>query len=233
MRRGPSVHLKRRCPESRPVNLLLLTDASDLAEDLCAGLPEYGHQVAWSASPPEPHMADRHEGWLVDAAMADGRGLTWMRHRRHAGSRTPAIVISERKLAVADSQALFIGQRDVVRKPVQSGVVAARIATWQRLANDPAAETVRTGDLAIDLEQMSATHNGEPIVLTAREWELFELLARRVGRVVSRAELEMVLSRPDGLPSSNAVEVHLSAIRRKVGRHSIETIRGRGYRLKS
>lgn len=215
------------------MNLLLLTDAADLADDLCAALPEHGHHVAWATTPPQPHEADRHEGWLVDAGMADDRGLTWIRHRRGAGVRTPAMVLSERKLGPHDTQSLQIGVRDVVRKPVQPEAVAARIAAWQRLAHDPAAETVRTGELAIDLEHMRATRNGAPIVLTAREWELFELLARRVGRVVSRTELEMLLTRPDGLPSSNAVEVHLSAIRRKIGRHSIETIRGRGYRLKS
>lgn len=215
------------------MNLLLLTDAPDLADDLCAALPEHGHHVAWSDTPPEPLVADRHDGWLVDAGMAEGRGLAWMRHRRNSGSRTPAIVISEHKLGLEDAQALHIGLRDVVRKPVQSRVVAARLAAWQRLADDPGAETVHAGDLTIDLEHMTATRDGAPLVLTPREWELFELLARRVGRVVSRSDLETLLTRPDSLPSSNAVEVHLSAIRRKVGRHSIETIRGRGYRLKS
>lgn len=215
------------------MNLLLLTDAPDLADDLCTALPEHGHNVAWSTIPPQSQAEDRHDGWLVDAGMVDGRGLAWMRDRRIAGSRTPAIVMSERKLDPQDSHALHIAPRDVVRKPVQPHAVAARLAAWQRLASDPSAETIRTGELTIDLEHLTASRDGTPILLTTREWELFELLARRVGRVVSRTELELLLARPDGLPSSNAVEVHLSAIRRKIGRHSIETIRGRGYRLKS
>lgn len=215
------------------MNLLLLTDARDLADDLCAGLPEHGHQVAWTPTPPHAEAAERHDGWLVDAAAADGGGLAWVRDRRVAGSRTPAIVMSERKLDPQDVLALQLAPRDFVRKPVHPRAVAERLAVWQRLAKDPAAETVRTGDLSIDLEHLTAARDGKPVQLTSREWALFELLVRRAGRVVSRDDLELLLSRPDGLPSSNAVEVHMSAIRRKIGRHSIETIRGRGYRLKA
>lgn len=212
------------------MNLLLLTDALDVADEIRSALPDHGHSVDWS---PDPPSQPRHDGWIVDAGMAHDRGLTWMRERRQCGQHTPAIVMSEHKLDTNQSDALRVSPRDVLRKPVRAAAIAARLAAWQRLAHDPGAALVQAGDLQVDLEHLTATRDGLPVGLTAREWELFELLARRAGRVVSRAELESLLTRPDGPPSSNAVEVHLSAIRRKVGRHAIETIRGRGYRLKA
>lgn len=211
------------------MNLLLLTDAVDVADELRAGLPDHGHQVDWNRDPP---AEAGHDGWIVDTGMAGERGLSWVCEHRRAGRETPAIVMSERKLDEAHAAAL-LSPRDMLRKPVGAAAIAARLATWQRLARDPAAETIRAGDLAIDLERLSVSRDGQPVALTAREWELFELLARRAGRAVPRFELEALLGGPDTTPSSNAVEVHLSAIRRKVGRHAIETIRGRGYRLKA
>jgi two-component system, OmpR family, response regulator len=81
------------------------------------------------------------------------------------------------------------------------------------------------------LTARSAHVGGTLAVLTAREWTVLEALALRAGRIVSRADLERLMNGFDSELASNAVEVHISALRRKLGREVIQTVRGLGYRL--
>lgn len=209
------------------MNLLLLTDALDVSDTLRAGLAAHGHSVAWSLHPPAQAL---HDGWIVDADMSGAHGLAWLRDRRRSGAETPAIVIGHTTLDAHEAEALRLSPADLLAKPIDADTVAARVAAWpERIADGT---TLQAGELSIVLERRSVTRDGLPVTLTAREWELFERLVQRAGRVVPRGELELLVARPDGAPSSNAIEVHLSAIRRKIGRHAVETIRGRGYRLK-
>lgn len=87
------------------------------------------------------------------------------------------------------------------------------------------------GDLAIDLRRGSVSRAGRPVPLTPLEWRILEALARRQGQTLSRAEIAAACDGHAVDPTDNAIGVHLYNIRRKLGRHTIETIRGRGFRL--
>lgn len=87
------------------------------------------------------------------------------------------------------------------------------------------------GGISIDLPGRAVWRDDLPVELTAREWSLLEALASRAGRVVTRSELESLSQGFDGDASSNVLEVHVSNLRRKLGRDLIETIRGLGYRV--
>lgn len=216
------------------MRVLLLSDAAELVDALRAELPALGYPIDWNDAPAPDGAgaAHGHDAWIVDARTPGGSGLAWALARRREGITTPAVVLIEHRLDADDVQALNVGPRDCLHTPVRAAAIADRFAAWRRRAEDPSADVVRSGDVTVDLELMTATRAGVPAGLTAREWELFEPLARRAGSVVPRAELAALLGRPDGARASNVVEVHLSAIRRKLGRDSIETIRGRGYRFK-
>lgn len=88
------------------------------------------------------------------------------------------------------------------------------------------------GELSIDTEQQRVCRDGRAVALTPAEWRVVALLASGRGQAVARAELARTIGGDTGEASDNAVAVHLYNLRRKLGRHSIETIRGRGFRLR-
>jgi len=89
------------------------------------------------------------------------------------------------------------------------------------------------GELAIDTEMQSVCRDGRAVALTPAEWRVVALLAGEQGRAVARAELARTIAGGTGEATDNAVAVHLYNLRRKLGRHAIETIRGRGFRLRT
>ena len=91
--------------------------------------------------------------------------------------------------------------------------------------------TRKTGDVTVDLSARTASVAEARVELTAREWALLEALVLRAGRIVPKAELEKLVLGFDSVLASNALEVHVSALRRKLGRELIETVRGLGYRI--
>jgi two-component system OmpR family response regulator len=95
----------------------------------------------------------------------------------------------------------------------------------------PAQDGRRFGDVELDLAARSASVAGQRVELTAREWALVEALVQRAGRIVAKADLERLLLGADADVQSNALEVHVSSVRRKLGRDLIETVRGLGYRI--
>ena len=107
----------------------------------------------------------------------------------------------------------------------------ARLRAVRRRVAGQAGAVLRFGLVAMDLNAKSVTVGGAEVALTTREWVLLEALALRKGRTVSKSELEDLVMGFDGSLSDNALEVHISAIRRKVGKHTIQTLRGMGYRV--
>ena len=90
---------------------------------------------------------------------------------------------------------------------------------------------ITLGDLEIDLAARSVHRAGKPVPLTAREWVLFEAFVQRPGQLLSKAQLEERLYSFESEIESNTIEVHVSHLRKKLGRERIETVRGLGYRL--
>ena len=121
------------------------------------------------------------------------------------------------------------GADDYLVKPVDPAELAARLRALQRRGLSPAPR--RFGDVELDLGARAATVAGQRVELTAREWALVEALVRRPGRIVPKADLERLLLGAEADVQSNALEVHVSSVRRKLGRDLIETVRGLGYRL--
>ena len=217
----------------RAVRLLLLEDNDILGEGLRDFLRADGHVVDWCRSLREVDAlrGEPADAWLIDWQLPDGSGLDWLRKRRTRGDATPALVLTARDRLHDRVMGLDTGADDYLVKPFAPEELAARLRAVCRRSAGVADGRLQSGSLTIDLQSRAAFVRGERADLTAREWALLEALALRNGRIVSKADLERLVLGFDSALASNALEVHVSSLRRKLGRSVIETVRGLGYRL--
>jgi two-component system, OmpR family, response regulator len=215
------------------MRLLLIEDDKLLAEGLRDYLRSQGHVVDWCASLAQTTAlrGEPFDAWLVDWQLPDGSGLQWVKNARQRGEGTPALMLTARDQLADRVAGLDAGLDDYLVKPFAPEELAARLRAVSRRTCAPTTGQCVVGDVRIDLTARSAHVGGTLAVLTAREWTVLEALALRAGRIVSRADLERLMTGFDSELASNAVEVHISALRRKLGREVIQTVRGLGYRL--
>jgi two-component system OmpR family response regulator len=116
-------------------------------------------------------------------------------------------------------------------KPIERAELAARMRAVRRRMSGFGSPRLTFGEVELDLNAKAAFVSGARTVLTAREWSVLESLVLRTGRVVTKRDLEALVLGLEGELSSNSIEVHVSNIRRKLGRRLIETVRGIGYRM--
>lgn len=215
------------------MRLLLLEDDVLLGEGLQDFLRADGYQLDWCRCLGEA-VALREEPYdvlLVDWQLPDGSGIDWVRSLRRQGNSTPVIVLTARDLLSDRIRGLDTGADDYLVKPFDPEELSARIRAVRRRASGSAGSRLNFGDVELDLTDRCAYVGGVRANLTAREWSLTEALALRAGRIVSKSDLDALVLGLDSEVSSNSLEVHVSGIRRKLGRNLIETLRGLGYRI--
>jgi two-component system OmpR family response regulator len=215
------------------VRLLLLEDDAILGGGLRDFLQTDGHVVDWlqrlgqvPATRDEPYDA-----MLVDWQLPDGSGLDWVRALRRRGDTTPILLITARDLLADRIRGLDSGADDYLVKPFDPEELAARLRAVRRRSAGAASARLTFRAVEIDLGGRRVFVDGACVDLTAREWSLLEALALRAGRLVSKGDLEALVLGFEGDASSNTIEVHISNLRRKLGRAAIETVRGMGYRI--
>jgi two-component system, OmpR family, response regulator len=215
------------------MRLLLLEDDDILGEALRDYLRADGHGVDWFRSLQQADVArgEPFDALLVDWQLPDGSGLEWLRARRAKGDATPALMLTARDRLGDRVQGLDSGADDYLIKPFAPEELTARLRAVCRRGSGAAAARVVSGNVAIDLHARAAYRDDARIDLTAREWTLLGALALRAGRIVPKADLERLVHGFDSEVSSNVLEVHMSSLRRKLGRDLVETVRGLGYRL--
>ena len=172
-----------------------------------------------------------YDALLVDWQLPDGSGLDWVRSIRRQGISTPVVIMTARDLLSDRVRGLDGGADDYLVKPFEPEELTARIRAVRRRVSGSASALLAFGDVRLDLTGKVAFLHDVRADLTAREWAVVEALALRAGRLVSRSELEALVLGLDNESASNTLEVHISSIRRKLGRGVIETSRGLGYRL--
>ena len=216
------------------MRILLLEDDPILGEALRDFLRTDGHVVELCSRISQARAAFAHQPYdalVIDWQLPDGSGLAWLRDLRASGEQTPALMITARDQLADRVTGLNTGADDYLVKPFEPEELVARLRAVRRRLAGQAVAVMAFGPVTMDLNAKSVSVNGAEVSLTAREWVLLEALALRKGRTVSKAELEDLVMGFDGSLSGNALEVHVSAIRRKVGKDSIQTLRGLGYRI--
>ena len=215
------------------MRLLLIEDDDILGEGLRDFLRAEGHTVDWCRCLADTgaRRGEPFDAWLVDWQLPDGSGLDWLRGQGVRGDNTPALMLTARDRLPDRVTGLDVGADDYLVKPVAPEEVAARVRAVCRRGTGAAASRVAFGAVEVDLAARCAYRHGVRVDLTAREWSALEALALRAGRIVPKADLERLVLGFDAEVASNALEVHVSSLRRKLGHGLIETVRGLGYRI--
>ena len=141
------------------------------------------------------------------------------------------LILTARDALSQRVEGLRLGADDYLCKPFALIEVAARLEALIRRAHGQPSSVLRHGDVELDPNRLTATLNNEPLILKPKEFALLELLLRNAGRVLPRKLIEEKLYSWDEEVTSNAIEVHVHHLRRKLGSHFIRTVHGIGYTL--
>jgi DNA-binding response OmpR family regulator len=214
--------------------LLLIEDDERIRQIVERGLGARGFAVT---SAPRAEVAiqalrgRRFELVLLDLGLPDADGFALLRTIRTARPRLPVIVLTARDDMRSKLEGLNGGADDYVTKPFSIAELAARIHTRLRWCEQDG-PLLEAGPLTLDLATHRATVAGRSVVVSTREAALLATFLRRPGELLARDELLRLVWEIDFDPGSNVVDVYVAALRRKLGPDVIETVRGRGYRLR-
>ena len=216
------------------MRVLLVEDDTALGAAIRDQIVADGHSVDWVMRLDRAGDALAAAGFdliLLDLMLPDGLGIPFLKALRSRGDVTPVMILTALDQVSDRIAGLNAGADDYMIKPFDLAELSARIGSVARRYNGNPNPIIKQGALTIDLAARSVMLHGRPVILTAREWVLFEAFLQRPGQLFSKAQLEERLYSFDTEIDSNAIEVHISRLRKKLGSHVIETERGLGYRL--
>jgi two-component system OmpR family response regulator len=215
------------------MRLLLLEDDQLLGSGLRDFLKSEGHVVDWFTRLRDAQTVvnEPYDALLLDWQLPDGSGVDWVRSIRSQGLDTPVLVMTARDLLSDRIRGLDCGADDYLVKPFEPEELVARIRAVRRRVTSRGAPRVRFGEVEFDATQRTVYRNGVSVDLTPREWSLLDALVTRSGRVVSKSDLEALMTGFHGESTGNALDVHIFNLRRKLGRDAIQTVRGLGFKI--
>ena len=216
------------------MRVLLIEDDTALGAAIRDQIVADGHSVDWVTRldrAADSLAAAAYGLILLDLMLPDGLGIPFLRTLRSKGDVTPVIILTALDQVSDRIAGLNAGADDYMVKPFDLAELSARIGSVARRYTGNPNPIMTLGALDIDLAARNVRINGKPVVLTAREWVLFEAFLQRPGQLLSKTQLEERLYSFDTDVDSNAIEVHISRLRKKLGAQVIETERGLGYRL--
>jgi DNA-binding response OmpR family regulator len=214
------------------MRILLVEDDALLGDALQVGLREQGFAVDWirdGAAGEAALAADEFTAVVLDLGLPRMAGLELLQRVRNRGDRTPVVILTARDAVDDRVRGLDLGADDYVVKPVALKELAARLRAVARRAQGTASGVIIVGRLSVDAASHAVTLDDKPVELQPREFALLQELVLRAGRVVTRTQLETQLYEWDRSVDSNAIEVHVHHLRRKLAPELIRTVRGVGY----
>lgn len=216
------------------MRLLLVEDDRMIGKALQQGLTDAGFTVDWVTDGPSAERALTNGVYqlaVLDLGLPGKDGMTVLRELRARRDHLPVLVVTARD-AVADRIAgLNAGADDYVLKPFDLDEVVARLRALARRQAGSGLPLLECGGLVLDPVRRELRLHDEPVSLSAREFSLLQALMQRPGAVLSREQLEDALYGWQQEVGSNAVEVHLHHLRRKLGTDTIRNVRGVGYKV--
>jgi len=216
------------------VRILLVEDDPLLGDALRAGLGQAGFDVDWVRDGQAALAALRdgeHAAAVLDLGLPRLSGFDVLARTRSAGVKVPVLVLTARDSIDDRVRGLDSGADDYVVKPADLAEVAARLRALIRRSGGEPSPALEVGDVALDPAARSVRHRGKEVELKPREFDLLHELMLNAGRVLSRDSLESRLYAWGEEVGSNAIEVHVHHLRRKLGPDLIRTVRGVGYMI--
>lgn len=216
------------------MRILLVEDDSSLGATVQSWLQLDGYAVDWVRRGDQADLALRTHDYqclLLDRGLPGMTGEAVLEGLRARQAAIPVIVITARDTLADRVEGLDLGADDYLVKPFDLEELSARIrAALRREARAPS-PTLKHGGVELDPAAKRVTLDGQPVQLTAREFNVLHALMRRSGQVLSRAQLEEALYGWGEEVESNAIEVHVYNLRKKLGATLIVTVRNQGYGL--
>ena len=219
------------------MRLLIVEDDALLGDALATGLRQVGHATDWFRRGDEADAAlssAPYDAVVLDLGLPGGDGMQWLKHWRAAARQVPVLILTARDGIEHRVAGLDAGADDYLVKPITIDELAARLRALVRRSQGRAHAVYQHGALEFDPASKRVSWQGRVVELTGRELALLEALLLHPQRVLSKAALQEKLYDWSGAePESNALEVHVHHLRRKIDPGIVRTIRGVGYALGS
>jgi two-component system, OmpR family, response regulator len=217
------------------VRLLVVEDDDIVADAITRGLTAANYSVhrVTSAEAAQSALAvEEYALAVIDVGLPGADGLTLVRRLRSAGKTMPTLILTARCTLNDKVKALDIGADDFLSKPFEPAELAARCRALMRRSSGALDGIIKLNRMSVDLAGRRLSIDDVEVELTAREWLVLECLVRRTGQIVSKDKVQQAVSSPEQDITPNAVEVHVSRLRAKLGNAAvIRSLRGLGYRL--
>jgi two-component system response regulator QseB len=216
------------------MRLLLVEDDPMIGAGVLRGLRQDGHTVDWVRDGEAADLAlasDVHELVLLDLGLPKKNGQELLAGWRRRGVTLPVLVITARDSVADRVKGLDAGADDYLVKPFDLDELSARVRALMRRKGGRATPVIEAGSLSLDPAAHAVTQNGRPVALSKREFSLLHALMKQAGMPLSREKIEESLYGWNEEIESNAVEVHIHSLRRKLGAGCIRNVRGVGYMI--
>ena len=214
------------------MRVLLVEDDPMIGKSVQQGLRQDGYTVDWLRNGEAAELAlatTPYEMLLLDLGLPRKSGLEVLARLRGSDNRIPVLVITARDSVADRIIGLDAGADDYIVKPFALDELAARMRAVVRRHAGRADPVIELGDLRMNPATHELTRGGQPVALSAREFALLQALLEQPGVPLSRARLEERIYGWGEEIESNAIEVHIHSLRRKLGAEKIKNIRGVGY----
>jgi len=216
------------------MRIILVEDDSLLGKGVVSGLKQQNYNVDWFQQGKQALESIRYESFdvmILDLGLPDMGGIEILQRIRQQGSLLPVLILTARDSVEDRIAGLDAGADDYLTKPFDLDEVYARIRALIRRGGGRANPLISYLDIQLDPAAHSVTKEGKVVDLSRREYDVLLELFENTGRVLSRVRLEEGLYSIDEEMASNAVEVHIHHLRKKLGSKLIRTIRGVGYTI--
>jgi DNA-binding response OmpR family regulator len=214
------------------MKVLVVEDEPRIATDVSTALKAAGMAVDVVADGEEAWFrgdTETYDAAILDLGLPKLDGLTVLKRWRASGNRFPVLILTARGVWTERVEGINAGADDYLPKPFEMEELVARLRALLRRSTGQAAPVLNSGPLSLDTRQMRLSLRGVPIALSPLEYRLMAFLMHHAGRVVAPTELAEHLYDSGNDRDSNAIEVIVARLRRKLGSDVIETRRGFGY----
>jgi two-component system OmpR family response regulator/two-component system response regulator QseB len=216
------------------MRILLAEDDAMLGDGLRAGLRQQGFQVDWvrdGLAAERELCSGEYQAAVLDLGLPQKDGMDVLQSIRSKKVATPILVLTARDAVPDRIKGLDLGADDYVLKPVDLYELGARLRSVVRRSHGQTQDLLTCGALQVNPAGREVTFEGQVVALSTREFDLLHALILAVGRILSREQLEQQLYSWGHEVESNAVEVHIHHLRKKLRPELIQTVRGVGYTL--
>lgn len=214
------------------MRVLLAEDDTLLGEGIYTGLKQDGYAVDWVQNGQEAEIALKVEHFdivILDLGLPKQDGLQVLQKLRSTGNQTPVLILTARDSLDDRIKGLDVGADDYMVKPFDLEELNARLRALLRRSVGRASPRLEFGSLVLDPAAHEVQFEGRPLELPPKEFAVLQTLLENLGKVVSKTRLQETLYSWDQDVASNALEVHIHHLRKKLGSDLIRTIRGVGY----